>query len=619
MATTISYFIKNSKWIILLSLAVTIGFAACFSEEEKSDVKNHSPFRNVYGDAEYVGTDACKNCHAQQHSTFIHTGMGQSFESASMSKSSANFNNALVFDSLNDMYYQAFWVNEKMFIKEFQLQGNDTIHSRTEEISHIIGSGHHTNSHFWMENGFLYQAPMTWYVQEKKWGLPPGYETNNIGFSRKIGYECMSCHNSLPKIKNGSVNKYIDIPNGIGCERCHGPGSIHVEEKSKGILVDTKKEADYSIVNPKRLPWKLQIDICQRCHLQGNALLKEGKTFEDFRPGMPLSDVMQVYLPVYDNPNHPFVMASHAERFQMSKCFTQSNSDSIESYNPNLNFTCINCHNPHVSVRATNIERFNSTCTDCHGKKEELKLCTANESEILAQDNNCVSCHMPASGSEDIPHVSIHDHYIRKPGDKMNTKGKVVGLKSINGGDTSEIQQLMAYLTYFEKFDQNQFYISKASDLAEKTGVEHYSKQAVHYWYNLQNYKKVVGISRSLESSKVKNAFTAYQIGQSHYNELDYSQALIWYNRSIELMPLQLDYRIAKVQVLLELSRIEQAKTELDYLFGQQQKLPEVWYLKGIYLTQKGELYKAKLAFQKVLSLDPRHVKAQNQLRAVSQ
>ncbi len=30
--------------------------------------------------------------------------------------------------------------------------------------------------------------------------------------------------------------------------------------------------------------------------------------------------------------------------------------------------------------------------------------------------DNCVNCHMPLKGAKDIPHVSIHDHYIRKPG-----------------------------------------------------------------------------------------------------------------------------------------------------------------------------------------------------------
>jgi tetratricopeptide (TPR) repeat protein len=586
---------------------------ACWDKNEVID--NKSPFRNVYSNAHYVGSEACENCHAQQHSTFIHTGMGQSFDTASKEKSAANFDNAIVYDSSKNLYYRAFWDQGQMYIEEVRLNKSDTLHYRKEKVDYIIGSGHHTNSHFWKQNGYVYQAPMTYYVQEKKWGLPPGYESNNIGFTRKIAYECMSCHNSLPGIQPGSVNKYLDIPKGIGCERCHGPGSIHVKEKKEGIFVDTKNTADYSIVNPKRLPWKLQIDICQRCHLQGNAVLKEGKTFEDFRPGMRLSDIFQVFLPVYDNPNHPFVMASHAERFKMSKCFIESNSDSVNSYNPNLNFTCINCHNPHLSVRETNIANFNNTCKSCHVEGKKLIGCSEQEIELKKVNNNCVQCHMPTTGSEDIPHVSIHDHYIRKPKQYEVQKGNLIGLKSINGGDTSQLTLLKAYLTYFEKFDANPFYSLKADEYAKKVGVHKYSNTAIHYWYNKGQFAKVVTLSSSVDTAAVDNPFTAYQIGQSNYNELNYAVSVNWYNRAISLNPYNLNYRIAKVQVLLELRRTKEAKSEIDFVLSEQPKTVEALYLKGVLHLQEGNSIKARASFTAALELNPDFEKALKQLK----
>jgi hypothetical protein len=48
-------------------------------------------------------------------------------------------------------------------------------------------------------------------------------------------------------------------------------------------------------VNPGKLPIDLQFDVCQRCHLQGNTVLKEGKSFLDFKPGMRLSDHMTLF------------------------------------------------------------------------------------------------------------------------------------------------------------------------------------------------------------------------------------------------------------------------------------------------------------------------------------
>ncbi|MEZ5198176.1 MAG: multiheme c-type cytochrome [Bacteroidales bacterium] len=49
-------------------------------------------------------------------------------------------------------------------------------------------------------------------------------EGNNSRFSRKVGLECMACHNGYPDFVMGSENKYNRIAEGIDCERCHGSG-----------------------------------------------------------------------------------------------------------------------------------------------------------------------------------------------------------------------------------------------------------------------------------------------------------------------------------------------------------------------------------------------------------
>ena len=71
----------------------------------------------------------------------------------------------------------------------------------------------------------------------------------------------MSCHNAIPDFVLGSENKFHSIPKGIDCERCHGPGEIHVKQKFAGNIVDTSKYIDYSIVNPSKLPLDLQFDV----------------------------------------------------------------------------------------------------------------------------------------------------------------------------------------------------------------------------------------------------------------------------------------------------------------------------------------------------------------------
>src|SRR5690606_8783329 len=144
--------------------------------------------------------NTCKLCHQDIYNSFIETGMGKSFDLAGKQKSSGNFSNASVYDNIENFHYQAFWAHDSLYIKEFRLEKNDTIFQRTEQVNFIIGSGQHTNSHLQNVNGYLNQMPMTYYTQKKQWDLPPGFENGfNSHFTRKIGLECMTCHNTYLK------------------------------------------------------------------------------------------------------------------------------------------------------------------------------------------------------------------------------------------------------------------------------------------------------------------------------------------------------------------------------------------------------------------------------------
>jgi predicted CXXCH cytochrome family protein len=98
----------------------------------------------------------------------------------------------------------------------------------------------------------------------------------------------------------------------------------------------------------------------------------------------------------------------------MSKCFVSSSKTSNGSEKA-VGLTCINCHNPHVSVKVTGKETFNNACLKCHTSAD---ACKEKASIKTANNNNCVACHMPKSGTIDIPHVTVHDHWIRKPAKK---------------------------------------------------------------------------------------------------------------------------------------------------------------------------------------------------------
>ncbi|MCB0644215.1 MAG: pilus assembly protein TadD, partial [Phaeodactylibacter sp.] len=151
-------------------------------------------YANHAADVAYVGMETCQSCHAEIHGTFIHTGMGQSFGLATREKSQAQYGpHALVYDTATNFYYFPYWRGEALWVKEFRLAAGDTIYKRDEQIDFIIGSGHHTNSHLVQTNGYLSQAPITYYTQEGKWDMAPGFkEGQNLRFSRVLTSECLT-------------------------------------------------------------------------------------------------------------------------------------------------------------------------------------------------------------------------------------------------------------------------------------------------------------------------------------------------------------------------------------------------------------------------------------------
>lgn len=596
------------------------------TSKEHATALQVDPYLNHSDTAKYVGIQTCRLCHQQIYDSFIQTGMGQSFAPATKQKSVASFTaHTAIYDTYQDFYYTPFWKGDTMKIMEFRLKDKDTIFKRVETVNYIIGSGQHTNSHIHNSNGYLTQMPITFFSQKKKWDFPPGFEKGfNTHFNRKIGLECMSCHNALPDFVQGSENKFNSLPEGINCERCHGPGSIHVQQRSTGEKIDTSKYIDYSIVNPGKLSIERQFDVCQRCHLQGNAVLKKDKSFFDFRPGMVLSDYISIFLPKYENADEEFIMASHADRLKQSKCFIKSfhpsaDSTSLRPYKNAL--TCVTCHNPHVSVKVTNNEHFNNTCKNCHNLSTN-QLCTEKNVVRNKVQDNCVSCHMPRSGSIDIPHVSIHDHYIRKPVKKEEVEKikKFIGLFSINEQNPSLQLKAKAYLQQYDKFDYNPVFLDSAKQyLADRTDedVRMNFEDLIHLYFIKQDYAQILNYVQRLDKHDVlKNrlikkswsnddAWTSYRIGEAYYHTGDVSDALLFYTNATTLAPYNPEFQNKLGTLFLSQRKVAEAIHVFQNVLNENSKNIQALTNLGYAYLISGDAVKAENIYEQGLAIDP--------------
>ncbi|MCW3122501.1 MAG: hypothetical protein JWQ38_1993 [Flavipsychrobacter sp.] len=558
--------------LVLALFAITLPVFFCNSPKKNDeDTATHetSPWRNVYDTSVHnVGMQTCRGCHQDIYESFIQTGMGQSFDIASKQKSAADFSpaHALVYDTALDYYYKPYWNRDSFYIMEYRLEGGDTVHKRVQKVNYIVGSGQHTNSHIFNTNGYLYQAPITFYTQKHRWDLAPGFEKGaSSRFQRLIQIECMSCHNGYPDFVPNSENKFNMVRTGIDCERCHGPGELHVHERQNSKPVDTSKGPDYSIVNPRRLSTELQNNVCQRCHLQGIAVLNDGKNFFDFHPGMKLSEVMNVFMPQYEGAQDKMIMASHVERMKKSQCFVQSGK-----------MSCITCHNPHVSVKFTPRVQYLNACQGCHGNATGQHQCTETAQARAAKNNDCVTCHMPHNGSIDIPHVAVTDHFIRRrpTADTMQKKiTAFLGLKCFNNDKPDAITTARGYMEFYERYTQSKGLLDSAVRyLGLQSDIENARKQNRDYiraYFLMKDYGKVTEYARKLPPAEMNDAWTAYRAGEAYYQLQHADSALPWYRRATEIWKFSLDFQKEYGTCLLALNKVQEATGVFKFILNE--------------------------------------------------
>lgn len=603
------------RWIWLgipILVALVLLFNQCNSNSELAG--EQTGFRNLHDTVSYVGMETCRSCHANVYDTYIKTGMGQSFGLATREKSAAEYGtHQVVYDSINNFWYHPFWQNDSLFIKEYRLAGTDTTHQLIRQIDYVIGSGQHTNSHLLSQNGYITQAPITYYTQSGRWDLAPGFEGGfNSRFSRIIGHECMTCHNGLPDFAEGSLNKYEQVKLGIDCERCHGPGSLHVQEKRQGIIVDTSKAIDYSIVNPRHLDKEEQMSLCQRCHLQGVAVLNDGQDWQDFKPGMHLKDVMNVFLPRYSGAENQFIMASQADRLRMSKCYTSTD------------MTCITCHNPHISVKETTIGKFNSACTNCHAgtaQSTSQLLCSAPQAKRDAADDNCSGCHMPKSGSIDIPHVSISDHYIRKQYDtidyaisvdEVNEVKQFLGLECLTNDNPDALTKARGYLNFYDKFSSRAYVLDSAKFyLDQLDGVKLTNVDAFVYWAFLKDdFNTVLSYADRLDSTQITDGWTLYRIGEAATKMQQFERALYYYAAAAEQLPLEPDFKNKQAAMLVALGNPSDAFRIFEEILLMQPNHKEACANLAYLTMLRGNYRQADTLLSRALQLDPDYTQA---------
>jgi predicted CXXCH cytochrome family protein len=289
------------------------------------------------------------------------------------------------------------------------------------KIDYVLGSGNHARSYLHRTaRGTLIELPLGWYSEKGGyWAMSPGFDSRHPATRRLVSYECVFCHDGYPRIPAGheapgSEPAFSgDLPEGIDCQRCHGPGASHVETVQAAGATPEKIRA--SIVNPARLSPKLRMDLCMQCHLEPTstsfpALIRR---FSRGPFSFTAGEALDAFELAFDHARGTQrdgkfeIVGSSAYRLRQSRCFLQS-KDTL---------TCETCHDPHRIPRAEEAAgRYQAVCRQCHAAPFDALVTKGAH----PTSTGCVTCHMPRRRTEDVVHVVMTDHLIQRkppPGD----------------------------------------------------------------------------------------------------------------------------------------------------------------------------------------------------------
>jgi predicted CXXCH cytochrome family protein len=331
--------------------------------------------------AAYVGSAACKKCHEEIYARWSKSRMAN-----------------VVRDPRE---------HPDAFIPDFS-KSDPLVTFTKDDVAFVYGS-RWKQRYFTKVGDDYFPEPAQWDVTHKTWKKyfvrngtdwwAPLYPPDN--FKRPTGPLCDGCHS----VNYDTATKKVSEWN-VGCEKCHGPGSAHVER----LVAST-------ILNPARFDYVHANDTCIQCHSQGRPPKNpiEGKYYDwpvGFHVGLNLVDFWE--LEEHKLGEQSFTHfpdgTAHKNRMQWN--------DFVLSLMYARGVTCFNCHDAHGTDNPGIVrEAGNGLCLGCHGPNAQNGPHAATIEQHThhaagSAGSECIACHMPKI-AETIGDVMVRSHTFR--------------------------------------------------------------------------------------------------------------------------------------------------------------------------------------------------------------
>jgi hypothetical protein len=339
------------------------------STGERVDQPGWWPTKLLASRKDFVGSEACVQCHA---------GIAASVKETAMAKALLRPEES---DILRSHDGQTFQLESYIYKLEhtpngYQFAVRQGAELATQPISWVFGDGGISQVYVTERQGKFYESHFSYYsgtdAFDRTTNQPRRAESLQSAVGRTMMPDevrrCFACH-AAGVTTQGDFN---NVTMGVTCETCHGPGADHVAAMKAGV-----EGGEALIMNPGRLDRTASVDFCGSCHM----------TWVDVQ----LSDATgapTIRFPAY--------------RLLNSKCWAKGDS----------RIACVGCHDPHQNT-VHDSAYYDQKCLSCHVTTTAAKVTADHPGKACPQsDHNCVSCHMPKQEFPDTHH-SFTDHDIR--------------------------------------------------------------------------------------------------------------------------------------------------------------------------------------------------------------
>ncbi len=408
----------------------------------------------------YVGSDACRDCHRQNHATWFasyHRTMTQvakpdvvlgDFSDVKLSQDGQDYHLTEVGDVC--------WVE---MLDPAAIPGTAAALQRVKRPI-VMSTGSHHMQAYWFPVGArrtLAILPFVFLNETQEW-IPRSAAFLNptrAGVSHEIGRwnsGCSYCHSTHPQEREmNDVSWDTRVAEfGISCEACHGPGQQHIAYHRGSAVNELSGDKDTvaklssdPIVNPENLSHIRSSQVCGQCHsvqtLKGD-LVKINIEGPPFRPGADLHesrDIWQLHSPemrelLKNESMHDHVVGTNIGTFYSDGILRVAGREytSLEQSGcfQRGEMSCLSCHQLHKAADDTRSDKDwandqlkpssygNDACVQCHDQRQYSTAHTHHLAD--SSGSNCYNCHMPHTAYALLK--AIRNHTISIPDLKLD-------------------------------------------------------------------------------------------------------------------------------------------------------------------------------------------------------